>query len=407
MLKSNVMKRRATTQSIKAVTTKSTLFAIAAIMAVATTSAVVPSAFARDYDAEIRAVQQQIDQYDSEAKKLSKKADTLQNELDKLTAEKQAIQAKVNLSQKKYNKLKSDIATNEKKIADNQDALGVTLADMYVDTSISPLEMLASSSNIGDYVDKQTYRETVNDELKATIKKIEELKKKLEQQKVDVERVLADQKNQRDALAKKEAERQKLVSETRGKESAYQSLSKDAKAKKDKLLEAQRQAIQNAYNGGGGGSIAPGSLPAYATWAGSDCYVDNAGYSHRGYNGNGGDPAGYGCNQCVSYTAWKMGQVVGHVPSYWGNANQWPASARAAGYKVSNTPPKPGQRALGVMSPGAYGHIVYVESVNSDGTLNISQYNEWLNGEGGKYGYGHFSTRSGVSPYTYDTYIYL
>lgn len=60
-----------------------------------------------------------------------------------------------------------------------------------------------------------------------------------------------------------------------------------------------------------------------------------------------------------------------------------------------------------MMSPGAYGHIVYVESVNSDGTLNISQYNEWLNGEGGKYGYGHFSTRSGVSPYTYDTYIYL
>ena len=55
------------------------------------------------------------------------------------------------------------------------------------------------------------------------------------------------------------------------------------------------------------------------------------------------------------------------------------------------------------MSVGSYGHIVWVESVNGDGTINISQYNEWLpNG-----GWGQYSERYHVSPSTYDTYIYF
>lgn len=409
MLQSKVMKQRSTTPVAKGLTTKSALVAAAVVMAVSMPLSLIGESsrvYARNYDAEINAVQQQINQYDAQARDLAAKANTLENELAKSTSEKASIQAKVDLSQRKYDKLQQDIKDNEKKIADNQDALGMTLADMYVDDSISPLEMLASSSNIGDYVDKQSYRSSINDQLKSTIDKINKLKAELEQQKIDVERVLADEKNQRNALAAKEAEHARLVNETKGQEAAYQSLSSDAKAKKDKLLAEQREAIRRAYGGGGGGSIAPGSLPAYAAWSGTSCYVDNAGWSHGGYSGDGRDPAGTGCNQCVSYTAWKMGQEIGYIPSYWGNANQWPASARKAGFKVTSTPPKPGERALGVMSPGAYGHIVNVDSVNADGTLNISQYNEWLNGEGGKYGFGHFSTRSGVSPYKYDTYIY-
>lgn len=400
MIKLKLMKKRAATPIFKGFAAKSTLVVAAAVMAISAPMSIAPLVSARDYDGEIRAVQNQIDQYDAEARKLSQKADTLATELAKLSSEKASIQAKINLSQTKHDKLKADIKANEQKISDNQDALGDTLADMYIDDTISPLEMLASSVNIGDYVDKQTYRSSVNDQLQSTIEEINELKAELEKQEVEVARVLADQKNQRGVLAEKEAERQSLMAETRGKEASYQSLSSEAKAKKDAILQAQREAIAQAYGGGGGGSIAPGSLPAYSSWSGTDCYVDNAGWSHRGYSGDGGDPAGYGCNQCVSYTAWKMGQVIGYVPSYWGNANMWPASARAAGFKTGSSP-KAGS--LGVMSPGAYGHIVYVESINSDGTINISQYNEWINGKG----FGHFSTRTGVSPGTYDTYIYL
>lgn len=404
MVKLKVMKLRSTTPAFKGLTTKSVLVAAAVIMAVTVPVSVTQPAAARNYDAEIQAVQDQISQYKSKASKLRNKADTLANELAKLSSEKATIQSQIRLSEAKQAKLKAEIAANEQKIEDNKDGLGVTLADMYVDDSISPLEMLASSSNIGDYVDKQSYRASVNDQLQAQIDEIEILKVKLEKQQVAVVRALADQNNQRKELVAKEAERQRIMSETRGEEASYNKLSKKAKAQKEQIIQAQNEAIANAYSGGGGGSLgSAGNLPAYASWSGGSCYVDNGGWSHGGASGGGLDPLGYGCNQCVSYTAWKMAKMTGYAPSYWGNANMWPASARAAGFKTGNKPRDKGPQ-LGVISAGQYGHIVYIESAdNVNGTVNISQYNEWIPGKG----FGHYSTRSGVSSATYDTYIYL
>jgi surface antigen/peptidoglycan hydrolase CwlO-like protein len=398
-----LMKKRSTTPVSKSLVMRGSLLAIAILMAAATPVAFMgtPTA-ARDFDAEIRAVQRQIDRYNSEARKLAKEADTLANKVAQLDSEKARIQAQINLSQKKHDKIVADIKKNEKRIADNQEALGETMADMYVDDDISPLEMLASSNNIADYIDKQAQRSSIRDSLSDTIAEIKRLKAELEKQRTEVKRVLANQKNQRDELAAKQAEQQRLLNATKGREAAYKKLSGDAKKKQEKLIQEQQAAIAARY-AGRGGMISADNLPAYAAWAGS-CYVDNAGWSHGGAGGGGQDPVGYGCNQCVSYTAWKMGQVTGFIPSYWGNANMWPASARNAGFATGS-----GARAnsLGVISAGQYGHIVYVESVNADGTINISQYNEWLNGEGGKYGFGHFSRRYNVSPATYDTYIYL
>jgi surface antigen len=66
---------------------------------------------------------------------------------------------------------------------------------------------------------------------------------------------------------------------------------------------------------------------------------------------------------------------------YWGgigNANQWDDNARRAGIPV-DTNPQAGDVAIKNSQP--YGHAMYVESVNGDGTINISQYNANLNGQ--------------------------
>jgi surface antigen len=105
--------------------------------------------------------------------------------------------------------------------------------------------------------------------------------------------------------------------------------------------------------------------------------------------------------ECVSYTAWKVYQKNGYMP-YWGgvgNANQWPGNARRAGIPTGSTP-RAGS--VGVISSGYYGHVVWIESVNGDGTINISQYNELLAS-----GWGQYSERYGVNPAVYDTYIYF
>jgi surface antigen len=78
----------------------------------------------------------------------------------------------------------------------------------------------------------------------------------------------------------------------------------------------------------------------------------------------------------------------------------WPSSARAAGYSTGSTPRV---NSVGVISAGAYGHVVWIEAVNGDGTVDVSQYNYY---NAGGPGWGNYS-KMRVSAATYDTYIYF
>jgi CHAP domain protein len=66
------------------------------------------------------------------------------------------------------------------------------------------------------------------------------------------------------------------------------------------------------------------------------------------------------------------------IGSFWGNASTWAVSARAAGYRVDQTP------SVGAIAQWnayanqyiwGYGHVAIVESVNSDGTVTVSDMN--------------------------------
>lgn len=371
------------------------------MLALTTTLQVAKNVRADDFDQRIAEVQRQIDDYQAQAGKLAAQADSLQKELNSLTAQKNVIQGQIDLKQAEHDKLVAQIADNEKKIAENQDALGKTIADLYVSSDISPLEMLASSRSISDYVDKEAYQNSIRDSLTDTIASIKKLKKQLEAQKKDVDRVLAEQKFARDELAAKESQQAQLVAQTRGQEAAYQRLVGERESQKLTLQKQQQAAIEAALRRAGGPiNILPGdpNKGGYPWEAG--CWVDANAYSHGGADGMGGDPLGYGCRQCVSYTAWKVGQRTGSFPRYWGNANQWPASARATGYQTGSTPRA---NSVGVISAGAYGHVVWVEAVNGDGTVDVSQYNYY---NAGGPGWGNYS-KMRVSAATYDTYIYF
>ena len=357
-------------------------------MAVATPLAIVRQAFADRFDDQINALNQEISGYQSQASQLRAQAQTLETALGALAAEKATIQGQIDLSQAKHDQLVAQIADTEQKIADNKEALGQIIADMYVDDSITPLEMLASSKNIGDYVDKQEYRASVQSSLTSTIDQIQTLKKQLEQQKVDVERVLADQQSQRDALAAKEAEQQKLLSDTQGQESAFQSLVGDRTSQINSLKAQQAAEIAARAKQSGGGFTAStdGSNGGYPSiWANSaqDTMIDSWGMYNR---------------ECVSYAAFRVSQAYGNMP-YWGgrgNANQWLSNAYAAGIPTGSTP-KVGS--VAVLNGGPYGHVAWVEAVNANGTIRISQYNAGIAGS--------YSVWDNLNPGYFDGYIYF
>lgn len=197
---------------------------------------------ADDFDEKIAAVQRQIDAYSAEASKLNAEKQTYQGQLAVLSNQKAQIQAQLDLIVTKLQKLEFDIAEKNKQIEQNKEALGSTMADIYVDDGISPLEMLASSDNIAEYVDKQTNQTQVQSTLETTVKTIRALKVELEKQKTEVERNKKDQEGVRDTLAAKEAEQAKLIADVAGREDQYNQLSSQAQAQKSQLEQQQQAA---------------------------------------------------------------------------------------------------------------------------------------------------------------------
>jgi len=326
---------------------------------------------ADQYDDKIRALQADMSRYQAESDRLNAEATTLANALAQITNEKNALQSQVNLSQSQYDQLLVKIADTEKQILENQNALGSTLAGLYVDDDISPVEMLASSKDISEFLNKQEYRNSIKKELSSTINRVKDLKVQLSTQKAEVEKVLNEQKAARDSLAAKESEQASLVAQTRNDEAAYQGLVKNSAAGIAEA-KAQQAALRARSNSTGGYVLVDsGSLSAYP-WNSSNCAMQ--GYmSTGGSNGNGGDGHGYGCRQCVSYVAWKIAKETGVYYQNWGNGGQWAQSAISAGYKNLGSRPETGSIAVMWGNPG---HVAWVEGVSPDGTkVTVSQYN--------------------------------
>lgn len=76
----------------------------------------------------------------------------------------------------------------------------------------------------------------------------------------------------------------------------------------------------------------------------------------------------YGAGQCTQW-AWYNRQ---DLPSNLGNANMWASRAAAMGYRVDRVP---SAGAVFQTTSGWYGHVGYVEAVNGDGSIVVSEMN--------------------------------
>lgn len=77
----------------------------------------------------------------------------------------------------------------------------------------------------------------------------------------------------------------------------------------------------------------------------------------------------YDYGYCTWYVKNRRGASL---PNSLGNANTWYSRASAMGMAVGSAP-RAG--AVGTTTRGALGHVIYVESVNADGSINISEMN--------------------------------
>ena len=326
----------------------------------------------------ISELRSQIAEYEEQASALAEEADSLQRQIAILQNDQATLRTQIDLKQAEHDQLVIDIDTVQKRIQDNSDTIGYVIAEYFYNSDVSTVERLASSDSFASFVDKEVQYTSISDTLADIVTENKALKVELITKKKEAEAIIEDLSNQKAQLAAKEKEQAELLARTQANEYAYRQLRNSTVSEKAALEEEQQAILAD---------LASRMRVSGAAVSAGD--PNKGGYPYSGrcpqQKDAFSDPWGMYVCECVSYAAWRVYHAYGYMP-YWGgrgNANQWLANARAAGYTVTSTP-KAG--AVGISNAGPWGHAVWVEDVTEKG-VHISQYNArneataWRSGE--------------------------
>jgi surface antigen len=334
---------------------------------------------ADQYDSKISALQQQSSTSQSQVDNLANQASSYQGQIAQLQSQIGALHAALGVNEDKQASDQQQISADQSNIAQQKLFLGDEVRSLYTDGQLSTIEELATSKSLSDYVDKETYNTAVQNKIGSMIQQITSLEAQVQQQQAQITILINTERQQNSQLSSTEAQQQQLLAYNQQQQSTYNSQIASNQSQIAVLKQEQIEANRKLVSTGGGKVLTSGSCggsyPASATnssgghW-GCDYPLDNTLDNWGMYN-----------RECVSYTAWMVYKTYGYMP-YWGgsgDANEWPANARAAGIATGSTP-KVGSVAIymgGASDP--WGHAMWVDSVNGN-MITVSQYNLYYDG---------------------------
>lgn len=330
-------------------------------------------AFADQFDDQIAALKSQAASQANQAAQLHAQADDYRSKVAELQAEINTLQTQIELNQAQYNKVTDNINQNKIRLDQQKTILAATIKSLYLDSTVTPLEMLASSNNFSDFLDEQQYQDKVKQKIQDAMTQIEALQRSLEAQQNQLTQILADQNQQHQQLATTQAQMNQLLAVAETNAAAADQQVKNSNAQ-IASLRAQQAAIiaANSHHvafpgrspGAGGACDAGqgnGGYPSVWCNAPQDSMVDSWGMYSR---------------ECVSYAAWAASERGHYVPYGLGNAKDWPGAARARGIAVDGNP-EVGN--VAIFSGGQYGHAMVVEKVEGSQVI-VSSMNADNNG---------------------------
>lgn len=359
---------------------------------------------ANDIDSQIEVKNKEISSLTAQQAAAQQQVDNIQGQVDEIVAEQAKLNEENARLESESASLEAEIERLSADIVSRDGALKEQARSAQVDASASSyINTILDSKSIVDAVSRvNAMREivTANNRM-------------LEQQKTDKEAIVEKQKANQEAIKTLAANRQKLeddaqVLEVRQAElkaaqlnlAAEKATAEDEKsallAEKSAAEEAARQAAarQAAYEAQQvalaqqqAASIVstpvaqpstetvvtssqsqvveqsttvstPSNSSSSSSSSSSSAASNNARYNASSY------PVG----ECT----WGVKSQLSWVGPYWGNANQWVASARAEGFSVGTTPQV---GAVAVWVGGAYGHVAVVTAVESSTNIQVSESN--------------------------------
>lgn len=315
----------------------------------------------------------------------SQNASLYEAKVSELNMEIAVQQSKIAQTELRIDELTRQINEDEQLLHDEQDALAALLIKMHFNDEAEPIKILAGSTSISDLAEKKAREEVARRQISTTAAVVKERKEKLENDRVDMENLLFSQEQTKEALATVRAEQQALVTKYQEDAEAY---NQEAEAAKQARIEAERREQENhpeLYRGSSytGDNTYPwqGDCPGR-----QDDYVTYWEDYFNGWQKIGGLVC-----ECVSYAGWKAYEQFG-IAAAWGNAYSWDDTARWLGYVVDNNP---APNTIGQADGGLWGHVFWVEEVNADGSINVTEYNNaWATMlYSGDQHYGDFGSR--------------
>lgn len=187
------------------------------------------------------------------------RAKSLQDKIDELNAEIAVVNQQIELLSLQIEELKLKIEETNRELERQRNVLGANIRVMYFEGDVSTIEMLASSQDLSEFVDKEQYRIAVQAKIKSTMDTIKLLKAELSAKQEEVQKLLDQQQAQRKLLDEKRSEQQRLLDATRGEEARFQELiAKQRKLLAEAEAEIARAAGSGSYRSAPVGPVAAG-----------------------------------------------------------------------------------------------------------------------------------------------------
>ena len=385
-----------------------------------------PSVNAQDIDSQISSANSQIQNLNNQkqtvagqVEQLSQDLTNVQSRINSVQAEQETAKANLEVLKAEISKLETLIAERNERLKDQARAVQVNGARSYVDFLLNADSITDVVNRIGVIVDlvganRQLMQEQARDKEQVQTKE-QAQKDNLNQQKANEAQLqnlqtelsatftkhkatLANLSNEElEAIAARDGlvqEKERLAAEKARADAEKAAAQKAAEEAKEAMLKATEEAVAKAAATPAAATAATPTTIAAKSEAASTTAVATAATTPApakaanivvGGSFAAPDPSfvaalngGY-FGQCTYYMYNRFAQLGAPIrTTALGNAAEWPANAAAAGYGVSSTP-RAGtaivfQRGVGGADP-VYGHVGFVERVNADGSLFISEMN--------------------------------
>lgn len=374
-----------------------------------------PSVNAQDIDSQINSANSQIQNLNNQkqavagqVEQLSQDLTNVQSRINSVQAEQETAKANLEVLKVEISKLETLIAERNERLKDQARAVQVNGARSYVDFLLNADSITDVVNRIGVIVDlvganRQLMQEQARDKEQVQTKEqaqkdnlakqeaneaqLQNLQSELSATFTKHKATLANLSNEElEAIAARDGlvqEKERLAAEKARADAEKAAAQKAAEEAKEAMLKATEEAVAKAAATPAAATAStPATIAAKSESASTPAKAANivVGGSFAAPNPSfvAALNGGY-FGQCTYYMYNRFAQLGAPIrTTALGNAAEWPANAAAAGYGVSSTP-RAGtaivfQRGVGGADP-VYGHVGFVERVNADGSLFISEMN--------------------------------